>query len=233
MYTLDTLMSMYDDSMPGTMDYVLSEYFLKNALSLHHKRLIDVSQRTHASSSSIIRFCKSGGYQSFSLFCDIVFQEAKQIDHDLRHVQGHFENNKMTDVLVKALKQTNHLILYGDVGYIHLFYKLSQYLFLHGVAVDQCQCWQRKKYDDVFECMDESDVIMIVEPHYSLPIFLEEMGTSGRFNKMDEMIAQKFYLSGSDQSFNDIRGIAIEKSDDDYVSSCIELSHSLIERLRE
>lgn len=234
MYAIDTLINLYDYSLPGTLENVLSDYFIKNALKIGHKRLIDVSKETLVSSSSIIRFCKNGGYSSYSLFCDVIHQEAVEIKHGFRHLPQLSFHDDQINLLVKSLKKSAHVVFYGDVLYIRLFHDLIQYLFLNGVSVNQSQYWSAKKHREVFGSLSENDTIVIIEPHYSLPIFVEELGTSGTvLNEIHNAKARKFNLSAIDYSADQITCVSLEKGEDHYVSSCIDLAHYCISQLKE
>lgn len=124
MYIVDSLINLYNVSAKGTTNNILSQYFLLNARKINHKKLLDVARETNISNSSITRFCKSAGYDTFSSLCDMLDQDTRKIDYQFYHLLNEKKNFNIEhsikvklDQLIVDLKTVKEVIIYGSPKY--------------------------------------------------------------------------------------------------------------------
>ena len=128
MYIVDNLINLYNVSAKRTTNSILSQYFLLNARRINHKKLLDVAKETNLSNSSITRFCKSAGYDTFSSLCDMLDQDTRKIDYQFYHLLNENKNFNIEhdikvklDQLVHDLMKASNVIIYGSPKYTGYF----------------------------------------------------------------------------------------------------------------
>lgn len=157
MYIVDNLIDLYNVSAKGTTNSILSQYFLLNARRINHKKLLDVAKETNISNSSITRFCKSAGYDTFSSLCDMLDQDTRKMNYHFYHLLKESKsfniNNDIKlklDLLVHDLVKASNVIIYGSPKYTVYFNHLVKYLFFKGVCVERCLGWNIKEKEETF-----------------------------------------------------------------------------------
>ena len=157
MYIVDNLINLYNVSAKRTTNSILSQYFLLNARRINHKKLLDVAKETNLSNSSITRFCKSAGYDTFSSLCDMLDQDTRKIDYQFYHLLNENKNFNIEhdikvklDQLVHDLMKASNVIIYGSPKYTGYFDTLIKYLFFKGVCVERCLGWNIKEKEETF-----------------------------------------------------------------------------------
>ena len=197
MYIVDNLINLYNVSAKRTTNSILSQYFLLNARRINHKKLLDVAKETNLSNSSITRFCKSAGYDTFSSLCD-----TRKIDYQFYHLLNENKNFNIEhdikvklDQLVRDLMKASNVIIYGSPKYTGYFDTLIKYLFFKGVCVERCLGWNLKEKEETFLNSKNDDVIILIDPRYNIQIFLEETQTSlGSITSIINASAKKYFF---------------------------------------
>ena len=202
MYIVDNLIDLYNVSAKGTTNSILSQYFLLNARRINHKKLLDVAKETNISNSSITRFCKSAGYDTFSSLCDMLDQDTRKMNYHFYHLLKESKsfniNNDIKlklDLLVHDLVKASNVIIYGSPKYTVYFNHLVKYLFFKGVCVERCLGWNIKEKEETFLNTKKDDVIILIDPRYNVQIFLEETQTSlGSIVSIVNAPAKKYFF---------------------------------------
>ena len=139
MYIVDNLINLYNVSAKRTTNSILSQYFLLNARRINHKKLLDVAKETNLSNSSITRFCKSAGYDTFSSLCDMLDQDTRKIDYQFYHLLNENKNFNIEhdikvklDQLVHDLMKASNVIIYGSPNIQDILIRLLNIYFLKG-----------------------------------------------------------------------------------------------------
>ena len=240
MYIVDNLINLYNVSVKGTTNSILSQYFLLNARKINHKKLIDVARETNISNSSITRFCKSAGYDTFSSLCDMLDQDTGKIDYQFYHLLNENKDFNIEhdikvklDQLVHDLMKASNVIIYGSPKYTGYFDTLIKYLFFKGVCVERCLGWNIKEKEETFLNSKNDDVIILIDPRYNVQIFLEETQTSlGSIVSIVNAPAKKYFFCESHYDFDGIRAIELKKQDHyEYILSSIEYANYVLYRL--
>ena len=240
MYLVDNLIDLYNVSAKGTTNSILSQYFLLNARKIGHKKLLDVARETNISNSSITRFCKSAGYDTFSSLCDMLDQDTRKIDYQFYHLLNenkdfnieHGIKNKL-DQLVNDLINASNVIIYGSSKYTGYFNYLVKYLFFKGVCVERCLGWNIKEKEETFLNAKNDDVIILIDPRYNVQIFLEETQTSlGSIVSIVNAPAKKYFFCESHYDFDGIKAIELKKQEHyEYMLSSMEYTQYVLYRL--
>ena len=240
MYLVDSLIDLYNMSDKGTTNSILSKYFLLNARKIGRKKLLDVARETNISNSSITRFCKSAGYDTFSSLCDMLDQDTRKIDYQFYHLLNenkdfnieHGIKNKL-DQLVNDLINASNVIIYGSSKYTGYFNYLVKYLFFKGVCVERCLGWNIKEKEETFLNAKNDDVIILIDPRYNVQIFLEETQTSlGSIVSIVNASAKKYFFCESCYDFDGIKAIELKKQDHyEYMLSSMEYTQYVLYRL--
>lgn len=242
MYIVDNLIRLYNSSSRGSTNHVLASYFLLHARKMNHKKLLDVSKETNISNSSITRFCKSAGYDTFASFCDILYLDVKKIEHQFIHRFKKEKSLKIDDKtktrldeLVTDLKSANRVVIYGTPKYTSYFDDVIKFLFYSGVSVERCIGWDIREKEDVFSELENKDVILLVDPRYSIQVFLEETETSlGSISSITEAKAKKYFFGESEEDYSNIKAIQLKKHKDyAYVLSTIDNTNYILYQLME
>ena len=239
MYIVDNLIDLYDNSPKDSINSVLSKYFLLNARKMNNKKLVVVSKETNISSSSINRFCKNAGYDTFSSFCAILSLDIQEIDYQLSHFFHNIyfnidqETQIKLDQIVKDLQHTKKIIIYGSPKYTGYFDSLIKYLFLNGICVERCKGWNIKEKENIFLNTDPTDLMILIDPRYSIQVYLEENGTSlGSIKSISKADAKKYFFGISNKDFMNIKAIKLIKQDNyGYTLSCIDYINYILMQL--
>ncbi|MDE6952904.1 MAG: hypothetical protein K2P09_03740 [Erysipelotrichales bacterium] len=231
MYIIDHLIDLHNHYTSETTQYILSEYFLLHLKKLNRLKLNEVAKQTHISSSSITRFCKSNGYETFSSFIDLLYLDVRKVINQFDYT---FMNRRKINInpeiqdklidLVKDLKQSQRVILYGSPKYCSLFNQLIKYLFIQGINVIECKTWSIEQREMNFDKMDNEDTIIIVDPSYNIKIFLEETETSiGGITHIRTAKGKKYFIGDGEQDFLDIKAIKLYQDNEyEYYKSCYD-----------
>ena len=231
MYIVDNLINLYNVSAKGTTNSILSQYFLLNARRINHKNL---------SNSSITRFCKSAGYDTFSSLCDMLDQDTRKIDYQFYHLLNENKNFNIEhdikvklDQLVHDLMKASNVIIYGSPKYTGYFDTLIKYLFFKGVCVERCLGWNIKEKEETFLNSKNDDVIILIDPRYNIQIFLEETQTSlGSITSIINASAKKYFFCDGNHDFSGIKAIELKKKENyEYILSSIEYANYVLYRL--
>ncbi|MBS6796658.1 MAG: hypothetical protein KH215_03255 [Coprobacillus sp.] len=242
MYLVDSLIDLYNMSDKGTTNSILSKYFLLNAKKIDHKKQIDVAKETNISNSSITRFCKSAGYDTFSSFCDVLYKDTYQINYRLHHLLNKKRNFNFNedvihklDQLVNDLKKTSKVIIYGTPKCTCYFDNLIIFLFFKGICVERCLKWRIDEKENVFLDAKDDDVILLINPRYSIQVFLEETESSlGSITSIVKANAQKYFFCENSYDFAGIKAIKLYKSENyGYTLSCIDYVNYILMKLIE
>lgn len=240
MYIVDNLIDLYNVSAKGTTNSILSKYFLLNARKIGHKKLLDVAKETNISNSSITRFCKNGGYDTFSSFCYVLEQDVKKIDYHFFHIMKNnsnfhmdFDSKRKLNQLVYDLVDANKVIIYGTSKYTGYFNNLIKYLFFKGVCVERGLGWNLKEKEDTFLNTKKDDVIILIDPRFNVQIFLEEMQLSlGSISTIINAPAKKYFFCNCIHNFAGINSIALEKKENyEYMLSSMECTQYVLYQL--
>lgn len=240
MYIVDNLIDLYNVSAKGTTNSILSQYFLLNARKIGHKKLLDVAKETNISNSSITRFCKSAGYDTFSSLCDMLDQDTRKMNYHFYHLLKESKsfniNNDIKlklDLLVHDLVKASNVIIYGSPKYTVYFNHLVKYLFFKGVCVERCLGWNIKEKEETFLNTNKDDVIILIDPRYNVQIFLEETQTSlGSIVSIVNAPAKKYFFCESHYDFDGIRAIELKKQDHyEYMLSSMEYTQYVLYQL--
>lgn len=240
MYIVDNLINLYNVSAKGTTNSILSQYFLLNARRINHKKLLDVARETNLSNSSITRFCKSAGYDTFSSLCDMLDQDTRKIDYQFYHLLNENKNFNIEhdikvklDQLVHDLMKASNVIIYGSPKYTGYFDTLIKYLFFKGVCVERCLGWNIKEKEETFLNSKNDDVIILIDHRYNIQIFLEETQTSlGSITSIINASAKKYFFCDGNHDFSGIKAIELKKKENyEYILSSIEYANYVLYRL--
>lgn len=240
MYIVDNLINLYNVSAKGTTNSLLSKYFLLNARKIGHKKLLDVAKEMNLSNSSITRFCKSAGFDTFVSMCDMLDQDINKIDYQFYHLLNenkdfNIEHNIKVklDHLVHDLMKASNVIIYGSPKYTGYFDTLIKYLFFKGVCVERCLGWNIKDKEETFLNTKNDDVIILIDPRYNVQIFLEETQTSlGSITSIINASAKKYFFCDSNHDFSGIKAIELKKKENyEYILSSIEYTNYVLYRL--
>ena len=242
MYIVDNLINLYNVSAKGTTNSILSQYFLLNARRINYKKLLDVAKETNISNSSITRFCKSAGYDTFSSLCDMLDQDTGKIDYQFYHLLNENKDFNIEhdikvklDQLVHDLMKASNVIIYGSPKYTGYFDTLIKYLFFKGVCVERCLGWNIKEKEETFLNTKKDDVIILIDPRYNVQIFLEETQTSlGSITSIVNAPAKKYFFCESHYDFDGIKAIELKKQDHyEYMLSSMEYIQYVLYQLME
>lgn len=237
MYIVDNLIDLYNVSAKGTTNSILSKYFLLNARKIGHKKLLDVAKETNISNSSITRFCKSAGYDTFVSMCDMLEQDTKKLDYQFYHILKEDKSFNIDtnikiklDQLVHDLVNAKKVIIYGSPKYTCFFDTLLKYLFFKGVCVERCLGWNLKEKESTFFNTRNEDVIILIDPRYNVQIFLEETQTSlGSIASIINASAKKYFFCDSNHDFSGIKAIELKKNENyEYILSSIEYTNYVL-----
>lgn len=240
MYVVDSLIDICNTCEISSVNNILANYFLINAYSINNKRLIDVASETNISSSSINRFCKIAGFHTFSSFVDTLYLDAKKIKHQIKHSCHHFnfdfiKEKVKLDIMVDSIYKANNIVIYGSPKYTICFNTLVRYLFLNGKRVDQCRGWDIYEKESIFNNLNNDDVIIIIDPNYSIQIYFEELASSlGSVSNILNSKAKIYYLGIDDEDYKNVSAIKlVENENYQYVLSCMDCQNYLIKCLME
>ncbi len=240
MYIVDNLINLYNVSAKGTTNSILSKYFLLNARKIGHKKLLDVAKETNLSNSSITRFCKSAGFDTFVSMCDMLDQDTNKIDYQFYHLLNKNKDFNIEhdikvklDQLVHDLMKASNVIIYGSPKYTGYFDTLIKYLFFKGTCVERCLGWNIKEKEETFLNTEKDNVIILIDPRYNVQIFLEETQTSlGSITSIINASAKKYFFCDSNHDFSGIKAIELKKKENyEYILSSIEYANYVLCRL--
>lgn len=240
MYIVDNLIDLYNVSAKGTTNSILSQYFLLNARKIGHKKLLDVARETNMSNSSITRFCKSAGFDTFVSMCDMLDQDTRKMDYYFYHSLKENKNFNIDgdikiklDQLIYDLKNASNVVIYGSPKYTVYFNHLVKYLFFKGVCVERCLGWNIKDKEETFLNTKNDDVIILIDPRYNVQIFLEETQTSlGSITSIINASAKKYFFCDSNHDFSRIKAIELKKQDHyEYMLSSMEYTQYVLYQL--
>lgn len=184
MYLIDKLKIVNKSTQIESVEFNLSKYLLTNLNNIKNLSLKTICLETKLSKSSIIRFCQRAGYEGFTVFLDELNQEADELKDTLKSYQNidlfiydalkkdyikRCENQAKEAYvqLVDAIKNSHKVLLYGHDKYISCFSLLSSYLYTAGNEVIDNMCWDIEKQKLLFTDLNESDLIIIIEPYMS------------------------------------------------------------------
>lgn len=240
MYVVDGLIDLCNTCEINTVNSILANYFLINAVNINNKRLIDVARETNVSSSSINRFCKIAGFHTFSSFIDTLYLDVKKIENQLKHSFNYLDfkyisNKTKLDKMIDSINRANNIVIYGSPKYTICFNSLVRYLFFNGKRVYQCRGWDVYEKENIFNSLNDSDLIIIIDPNFSIQIYFEELASSlGSVNNILNSKAKIYYLGIDEDDYKNVEAIKlIENETYQYVLSSIDCQNYLIKGLME
>lgn len=240
MYVVDGLIDICNTCEINSVNSILANYFLINAVNINNKRLIDVASETNISSSSINRFCKIAGFHTFSSFIDTLYLDVKKIENQLKHSFNHLDfkyisNKTKLDKMIDGINRANNIVIYGSPKYTICFNSLVRYLFFNGKRVYQCRGWDVYEKENIFNILNDNDLIIIIDPNYSIQIYFEELASSlGGINNILNSKAKIYYLGIDEDDYKNVNAIKlVENENYQYVLSSIDCQNYLIKGLME
>lgn len=240
MYVVDGLIDLCNTCEINSVNSILANYFLINAININNKRLIDVASETNVSSSSINRFCKIAGFHTFSSFIDTLYLDVKKIENQLKHSFNHLDfkyisNKTKLDKMIDSINRANNIVIYGSPKYTICFNSLVRYLFFKGKRVYQCRGWDVYEKENIFNSLNDNDLIIIIDPNFSIQIYFEELASSlGSVNNILNSKAKIYYLGIDEDDYKNVEAIRlIENETYQYLLSSIDCQNYLIKGLME
>ena len=212
MYLVDKLQLIKNMAANNTVEYILADYFLKKMTTIKKITLKAITMETKVSRTSIIRFCQKAGYSGFTIFIDVLADEIKEqqemimhydsIDLDFynQNVANFFnECQKMIEPyymsLIESLLKSNRIIFFGGEKYLSCFPLLVNNLFFKEKEVILNYCWDLTKQIELFEQLDQDDLIIFIEPFMNYRTYHELlMLAPGPIEIIDQTPAKKAFL---------------------------------------
>lgn len=192
MYLFDKLKLVNSMAQNGTVEALLSEYFLTHLDNIKDVTLKEITLESKISRTSIIRFCQKAGYDGFTVFVDELSGEIEeqkkmldnyqQLDVDFfKQMQVKFINEAENmaipyyERLLAFIDESQKIFIYGNEKYVTCFNMLINKFFLLGKEVILNYNWDLKQQKEQFENLQANDLIIIIEPYMNYRTYHETL----------------------------------------------------------
>lgn len=203
MYIIQRLITLKSQSPILSGDYILADYFLKSLDFLHAKTLSQFVSETGISKTTIIQFCKKGGFPGVSAFVDELAYEYKsfiadsQTDHHTELSSDLAVNEKAIELLCDALKQANNIYLYGKRGQVLSFDTVLKRPEILKKNIFFLNDWSFRDIDEKLSLCTEKDVLIMIDSDSSCYSYFDRFSFRALYFQKDNthrLPLKKFFI---------------------------------------
>lgn len=222
MYIIDKLELIQQTHNIQTIEYVLSRYLLSNLSTIEKKNLKEISIETKISQASIIRFCQKVGYKGVTQFINDLYLEASEVKSKMQFFENHDLQvldtmildflkeceqavSLQIDRICEKIKSSQRIMFYGQKDFINCFQYFVSYCHFNQKEVITSMSLSKENQKELFDSLDENDLIIIIDPYVSWNTFKELVFIQNdAINSINKTPAQIIYIGQNSQSETDI-----------------------------
>lgn len=243
MYLFNRMRELYETSKPGSTEYILSQFILLNVTKLDAISLSDISKATSISKAAVSKFINSisskKGFAQFksSLLLEMqyshtdqqsLYLNAKQfkdscfITRDGNTVKfNQYEDDKNIQIFSRALKKSKKIVFFGNDSKKSYFSQLMNSLLLEGKDVKYCSWIYSDIQNDEINHLDESSLLVFVDPSISLYDFHQRLPMSVEMCfDIDKIKANKYFIGKPSKVFEE-NSVGIQETGNRFVDDMV------------
>lgn len=233
MYIIERLMTLKSESPIVSGDYILADYFLKSLDCLHQKSVSAMVDETGISKTTIIQFCKKGGFSGVSSFLDeLIYEyESFSLNDRRKNTEGTLPeavsaNLRTIRLLTECLSRANNIYLYGKAAELTGFRTIVDRRAMLKKNIFFLMGWSFKDIDEKLSLARENDVLIMIDTDTSCYSYFDRFSFRALYfqkDVTDRLPLKKFFIGRQGAEVRDFHQIILNPDQENSFTSLIEI----------